>query len=421
MTLKTRKPTGRTGWPRILVEGTDKAGKSWQLALLSRSPKVGRTVVLPLGEDISRWDEYGRIPGVRFELVEFDGTWRSIMEAVEDAKIEARAALDRGEPPMVFGIDSATAEWEGLKDWASFRARNSKDNRKLLASDPDAEIVVSGNYWNDARARHRALMRVLLTFPGIVIIIARGGEVTLYKDNKPVAGQKTWSVQGEGNLPFDVSAHVRLSREARPLLISASGVLDDAIRPGIDPPRKLPDDWSLESVIFGTLNLDSATAGVGGFTDMAADTLTPEMIRDEAILKATTFKRIQFLYAEAGRLRYDAVVLDNERGAEETLDRMLIRIGKDKQKAEMAAGAETPAAQAPAAAAGTDAEVAPPEDEFILGFTARLGNTPDDRLGEMEAEASRALTADVIGAGAYSELLAEIKRRKTAARQAVAA
>ena len=37
MTLKTRKPTGRAGWPKILVEGTDKAGKSWSLALINRS------------------------------------------------------------------------------------------------------------------------------------------------------------------------------------------------------------------------------------------------------------------------------------------------------------------------------------------------------------------------------------------------
>ena len=49
------------------------------LAHLSASPKVGRTVVLILGEDETRWDEYGKIAGARFEIAEHDGTWASII------------------------------------------------------------------------------------------------------------------------------------------------------------------------------------------------------------------------------------------------------------------------------------------------------------------------------------------------------
>jgi len=328
MTLKTRTPTGRAGWPKILVEGGDKAGKSWSLAQLSASPKVGRTAVLVLGEDETRWDEYGKIPGARFEIVEHDGRWSSIIGAVEDAKEEAAKARDAGEPPFVLGIDTITAVWEGLKDWATLRARSSKKNKALLAQDPDAEIDVTSNYWNDARGRNRALMRHLLTFPGIVVLIARGSEVTLFQNGQPVANRKTWSVDGEKNLPFDVSTHIRLSREDRPLLVSSSG-LHCQIRPGIDPPKRLPDDWSLESVIFDMLKLDAATAEVREFTGFRQE-MTPEEVRDEALDPKTGFERIRELYAFTER-SFPAVELTNETGDEEPLLRMLKRVGDERR------------------------------------------------------------------------------------------
>lgn len=353
MTLKTRKPTGRAGWPKILVEGGDKAGKSWSLAQLSASSKVGRTVVLVLGEDEARWDEYGLLPGVRFEIAEHDGTWASIIGAVEDAKEEAARARDAGELPFVLGIDTMTAVWEGLKDWASLRARGSKKNRALLAQDPDAEIDVTSNYWNDARGRHRALMRHLLTFPGIVVLIARGSEVTLFQNGQPVAGRKTWSVEGEKNLPFDVSVHVRLSRESRPLLVSASGV-HCQIRPGIDPPRRLPDDWSLEAVIFDTLKLDAANTEARNFAEFKQD-MTPEQVRDEALNPKTGFGRIKELYAFTDR-SFPAVVLENETGDEEPLLRLVKRIGDERR------GAASPQRDtAPAEVAHAPQDVSEPE------------------------------------------------------------
>ena len=63
VTLKTRKPTGVVPWPLILIEGGEKVGKGWSAALLSASPKVGRTVIIDLNE--GAWDEYGKIRGPR--------------------------------------------------------------------------------------------------------------------------------------------------------------------------------------------------------------------------------------------------------------------------------------------------------------------------------------------------------------------
>jgi hypothetical protein len=392
MALKTRQPTGRAGWPKILVEGTDKAGKSWSLATLSASPKVGRTVVLVLGEDETRWDEYGKIPGARFELAVHDGTWSSIMEAVTEAKAEAAAARDAGQPPFVFGIDTMTAVWEGLKDWATLRARGSKKNKALLAADPDAEIDVTSNYWNDARGRHRALMRHLLTFPGIVVLIARGSEVTLFANGQPVANRKTWSVDGEKNLPFDVSTHIRLSREDRPLLVSSSG-LHCQIRPGIDPPRRLPDDWSLESVIFDMLKLDAATAEVRDFTSFRQE-LTPEQVRDEALKPETTFGRIRELYALADR-SFPAVEVDGE-----PLLPALKRIGDERR-----AAASQQRDTAPAEVAHAPRDVSEPEvaDEARM-IQAAPAPAQDERPWlDVAAELAAALTSEAAAGKLWRE------------------
>ena len=341
MALRTVKPTGRAAWPRILLEGTELSGKSWSVAELSASRKVGRTVVLPLGEDTSMWHEYGRIPGARFEIARHDGTWSSLIGIAKDARDEAAAAVAAGEPPFVFCIDTMTAMWEGLKNWTGHRAQNSAAGRKALEADPDAKVDVAPNYWNDANERHGELMTVLLTFPGIVIMVARGGEVTLFEDGKPArnGSKTTWSVQVQKGVPFAATAHLRLSSDARPLLVGKKGVVNP-IRPGIDPPRRLPDDWSLESVIFGILGLDASSAGVGGYTEMRQD-MTPEQIRDEAVNLWTTVARVRDLYEIARQARYGMTVV-NEHGAEEQLSAMLVRIGSVRQKARQALPADDP-------------------------------------------------------------------------------
>lgn len=383
MALKTRQPTKRTAWPRILLEGTEKSGKSWTVAEFSGSAKVGRTVVLVLGEDVSKWDEYGLIAGARFEIAEHDGTWPSIMAAVEGAKEEAQKAVDAGDPPFVFAFDNVTAEWEGLKDWASRRARNSQKSRKILEQDPDAEIDVSSNYWNDSKRRHRALMTVLLTFPGIVVLIARGGEVALFQNGQPVANKKTWSVEAEKSLLSDVTAHIRLSKEARPLLVSAFGVHCQA-KPGANPaPRPLPEDWSLESVVFGTLKLDTANVAVSGFAEMKPDAMTPEEIRDEALRRTTTAARIAELWKEARAARYDGMTLPNEHGTEEFLLDTLARAGREKREA-----------------------------EWVSGWRQRLADAATgEEVAALREEASKALGAKVIQAATSSKLYAEARQR----------
>ncbi|GIH07360.1 hypothetical protein Rhe02_54270 [Rhizocola hellebori] len=257
-TLKTRPPTGRIPWPLILVEGPEKAGKSWLLAELSASDKVGQTYWLDLGEGAA--DEYGAIPGARYLVLEHDGTWRSILGQVEAVRAEAERVAKLGEPPVVLGIDSSTAEWDLHKDWAQGKAKDRlKRNGKGVAA--DVEVTVSMDLWNEATARHRRLMTILMTFPGIVVVTARGKDVAAMDGNgKPIANTKEYKVEGQKNLAFDCSVWIRVSREHPPLVVGARSV-HAGVRPGVDRPRPMPG-LTLERVIFDILKCEPATAHV---------------------------------------------------------------------------------------------------------------------------------------------------------------
>jgi hypothetical protein len=333
MALQTRKPTGAVPWPLILIEGPEKAGKSYALAALSASPRVGRTLWLDLNEGAA--DEYGAVPGARYEVIEHDGSWHSIIGQVAEAKAEAERAAKAGEKPVVLGIDSGTAEWDMLKDWASHRARSTDANQKKLRQDPNAEISVSMNFWNDAASRHRKLMTMLMTFPGIVVVTARGKDVAaLDEKGSPIAGTKDYRVEGHKNLGFDCSCWIRVYRDRPAIMVGARSV-HAGVRPGKDKPKTLPDDWSLEWVIFDALKCDPAKARVRDLTNLQPGELTPDQMRAEALDPWTTVARIRELYVMVGQLGYEEVTVPGEKG-DELLPVMLGRTGAARQNARQA-------------------------------------------------------------------------------------
>lgn len=340
-TLNTRQPTGVVPWPLVLIEGPEKTGKSFSAAVLSASSKVGRTLWLDWGEGAA--DEYGAVDGARYEVIEHDGTWASIMGQIAAAKEEAQRAKDAGELPVVLVLDSITCEWESLKDWASDRAKTTSANRAKLQRDPNAEVQVTMNLWNDAASRHRKLMTVLMTFPGVVIITARGGETALVENGRPVEGKKSYRVEGHKSLAFDASCWIRLARDTRPIVVGARSV-HSGVRPGIDPPQALASDWSLEWLIFDVLKCNPAVAHTRDLATPAAEVQTPEQIRDDALDKKTTSEQIQELYRKAKAAQYDAISLTNETGDEEPLLALLIRIGRERSGKSRPALASVPAA-----------------------------------------------------------------------------
>lgn len=276
--IKTRRPTGAVPWPLILIEGGEKTGKSWAAAEFTADERLGQTYWIDLAEGSA--DEYAAIAGADYLVVDHDGTWADILGQVSAIRDEATRANQAGEKPVVLVIDSMTAEWEMLKDWVGERALTSNYAKKILARDPSAEIKPANNLWNDANQRHGKLMRLLMTFPGIVLITARGKEVAeIGSDGKPVPNSKVYKVEGQKTLGFDVSAWVRLSRDEAPRVVGVRSV-HAGVRPGVDKPVPAPQ-FTVSWLVFDVLKCDPKTAKVREL--QALDSTPDEPIEAETV------------------------------------------------------------------------------------------------------------------------------------------
>lgn len=284
--LRTRRPTGQVAWPLILVEGEEKAGKSVAAYRLSASPKVGRTFVFDLGEGTA--DEYAELGP--YEVVEHNGTFADLLE-----QMRAACAVPPVDGcPNVIVLDDATALWDLLKDWASDRARRSKAGQKRLREDPDAEIDVSMNLWNDAKDRWYAIVNLLRGWPGIGVLIARGKEVAKVENGAPVANQTEWKVEAEKSVAFACTAWVRMRRPHTATLIAVRKLNFDVPAKGLP----LPGDNPLEHLVFDVLG-----AG-GGFA-----TNTRVLPALDGIARPAAKKRLLDLLKDGGLDAADARAL----------------------------------------------------------------------------------------------------------------
>lgn len=294
--LKTRPPTGKVAAPLVLLEGMEKSGKSWAAAMLSTSDKVGRVLWLDLGEGAA--DEYAAIPGTRYEVIEHDGSYRSIYEQICAARDEAHRVAAAGEPPVALVIDNMTALWELLKEWIDGRARQRTKNKALLEKDPNAEIDLTTDLWNDATGRWRAVMTKLMTFNGPVIAIARGKEVVeIGQDGKPTRN-RDYRVEAQKHLPYDATVWVRMSRDDGARVIGARSV-HLGIRPG-ERPKRLDADWTLEWLIFDALKYEPGAVRdlreTGSRVEQQADA---EDLREQALTKGVTRDQLRELHGRA--------------------------------------------------------------------------------------------------------------------------
>jgi hypothetical protein len=202
MTLKTRQPTGKPPWPILLIAGTEKAGKTYAAAEASASDLIGRTLWFGLGEDDP--DEYQ--PLGPFEIVEHEGTYRSLLAALKDALAEPPT-----KKPTLWVLDSGTRLWTLLSDMAQveanrrWKARDANKNRPL----PEDGITINMDLWNIAKQRWQHILDLLREHQGPSIITARLDVTTVMDGDKPTK-DKTWKVQAEKGLPFDVGCIVEL-------------------------------------------------------------------------------------------------------------------------------------------------------------------------------------------------------------------
>lgn len=248
MTLRTRKPTGLTPWPVILVEGAEKAGKSVTSLTLSASERIAASHLFEIGERTG--DAYADLGD--YEIVDLDGTWSTFVDQYGEA---ATIPVDDEGRPTLNVVDSGTVLWESLKDWISDRAANSQANRRLLSQDPDAAITIGNNLWNDANNRWGQFMRLTKAHQGITVITARS-KITakIGANGAPVAGQTEYKIEAQKDLPNNVSAIVRCDGPGKVRLMAAWKLGLDVPANGIELPAENP----LEHLVFDIL-------GAGGF------------------------------------------------------------------------------------------------------------------------------------------------------------
>lgn len=193
MKLVTRKPTGLPSWPILLLAGGEKCGKSYAAAALSASDLIDRTFWIEIGEGSA--DQYGALPGARYEIVAHDGTYPSMLEAAKAAVAEARKTK-----PHALVVDSMTNLWDLLvrEQEAIAIGRGKK--------------VVTMDQWNTAKKRWRDFFDVLRTHDGPVIVTARYEQVTVMDAAGQPTKEKEWKVRAEKNLGFEADGIIQIPK-----------------------------------------------------------------------------------------------------------------------------------------------------------------------------------------------------------------
>lgn len=229
MSIKTRPPTGKAPWPMILLAGVQKSGKSYACAAFSASDLIDRTFYIEVGEGSA--DQYGAIPGARFEMVDHDGSWKGILEACEAAASEPVT----GKPHAII-LDSASELWGLLSDEQdSIAAKRGKD-------------TVTTDQWNAAKKRWRKVINALRRNLGPVIITARYEQVTVMKNGKPTT-DKMWKVRAEKDLGFEVDGIITMTEPRKPYIAGIRTIAFNVPAGGFAP--KDPEHFDLDGFLRG--------------------------------------------------------------------------------------------------------------------------------------------------------------------------
>lgn len=231
--FRTRKPTGKPPYPTILLSGAEKCGKSYAAAAFSGSELVGRTFWISLGEtDV---DQYGAVPGARYEIVEHDSTYADVARAVRQAAAQPRVD---GRPNAIV-IDSMTKLWELLSDEQQ-QIANSRQRQR----NSNGEATITMDQWNAAKRRWQHVVDTCVHHDGPVILTARLENVTVVNAAGNPTSTKEWKVRAEKNLPYDVDVVVKMFAPEDALLTGVRSLVLRVPQDGL----KI-DDFSLDSLL----------------------------------------------------------------------------------------------------------------------------------------------------------------------------
>lgn len=245
----TRRPTGKPSWPFIQLSGLEQSGKTWALLEASADPRIGRFLYVPFGEYSA--DEYGAIPGVDFEIVDHDGTYRDLFNAVAWAVSQPR--LPDGRPNAV-ALDSGSPLWGLLSSEADkiARGRAAKKATRYGRNAPgaDDEVQITMDLWNGAKERWNAIINLLSSHDGPAFITTRLEEVAVVDGNGEPTKERKWKPVAEKMLPYAVTATVQFRAYRHATL---TGVKSVHMGVPLDDSRSFPN--FTVSALFDQLHL----------------------------------------------------------------------------------------------------------------------------------------------------------------------
>lgn len=205
---RSRKPSGRPNPPIILFAGPEKTGKSPAAAAAAASDAVGATYWIQISGTAGTADFYGRIPGARYEIVEHNGSFEDICDAIRWAIAQPRQNDKRN----MIVIDDVTALWDLLSDEVALISRKRADRRaqangRRTARLDDPYVDEDRDLWGYAKDRWGEVMWLLRRHSGPTLLIARQELVTAYENDKPTR-HTTRRIRAEKNLAAAVDAIV---------------------------------------------------------------------------------------------------------------------------------------------------------------------------------------------------------------------
>lgn len=164
----------------------------------------------PVGENDP--DEYAQIPGFdgkRFDLVEHDGTYRGLRNALESA---LAAEQSRKGKPLMWVIDSGSRLWDLISGMAQHEMyqRLARKAAQQNRPAPDTEQKPAVDLWNVAADRWSYVMDALRAHNGPVVITARMELKAVMNGNGEPTRDKEQKILAHKSLPSEVDAIVEL-------------------------------------------------------------------------------------------------------------------------------------------------------------------------------------------------------------------
>ncbi|MFJ4084861.1 hypothetical protein ACIP2Z_38710 [Streptomyces iakyrus] len=194
----------------ILLAGPEKTGKSRVAAEGTASELLGMTYWIEIGGSEGTADYYGRLPGANYEIVNHDGSYQDILDAVRWAVAQPPAV--EGKRNMIV-LDNVSVLWDMLSDeqalYARWRAEKKAQEQRRRGPNPDLPVTVDPDLWNRAKDRWGEILWHLRRHSGPTLLLARQELVTAFENDKPTR-DKTRKIKAEKNLPAAVDAIIEL-------------------------------------------------------------------------------------------------------------------------------------------------------------------------------------------------------------------